>query len=114
MVSNLQVLITARAILASPSSWTKGEVARTEDGRPTWVDDPQATCFCAIGAIRRAIFVLHGRFMQLRIPTQVLCALGFDEPDCMDWNDDPDRTHAEVLALFDAAISTLAEETLPT
>lgn len=112
MVSDLQVLITARAILASPSSWTKGEAARTENDLPTWVDDLQATRFCVVGAIRRAIFVLYGSPTQHRITAQVLGALGFNEPDCMDWNDDPDRTHAEVLALFDAAISTLAEENL--
>jgi len=77
---------------------------------PTRADEPPVACrtapktpisdllrprFCAIGAIMRA-----GR--ELGLPTKDACIALVE-----DWNDDPARTHAEVIATFDAAVVAL-------
>ena len=113
MASDLQVLITARAILSSPSSWTKEVWARDEDAQPVAAADSTATSFCAYGALCRAQFILKDPIPLVLRPVQLLSYLNFGSyGELADWNDDPNRTHAEVLARLDAAISTLAEENL--
>ena len=71
-----------------------------------------STRFCADGALRRAAWkvaysldlphiLTNGlvarakRFLMRHVPTN---------DHIVAWNDDPDRTHADVLAAFDAAI----------
>jgi hypothetical protein len=58
--------------------------------------------FCALGAIRRA-----GHELGLAAEdacTALECQTG---RPIQDWNDDPARRHAEVVAMFGAAISAL-------
>jgi hypothetical protein len=55
--------------------------------------------YCALGAIMRA-----GCELQLRVD-HARSALEWQTGRAIkDWNDDPARTHAEVIAAFDAAI----------
>jgi hypothetical protein len=50
-MSAKDVLVKARALLAQPGAWTKGWFARTADGSDVEWDHPEATCWCASGAI---------------------------------------------------------------
>ena len=62
-------------------------------------DNKRQRCYCAAGAV--ASVARPGRILE-----EAIGALRREgECACLPiWNDDPDRTHEEVLALFDAAI----------
>lgn len=100
MRPELPVLIKARAKIADPWNWGKGRRGGQRD---------MHTC-CAAEAIEEA-----GKQLMLRATAYVhrqmaaLTALRNAIPDgengaIIDWNDAPERTHAEVLAAFDQAI----------
>lgn len=100
-----ETLRRARALIERPEAWTKGTSARWHR-QPVDVESPLATCWCAFGAIRRQSV---DRATQDR-------AIGrlrrFSGPNVVDWNDAPERTHAEVIEAFDRAIEKAeAEET---
>ncbi|WP_460366223.1 DUF6197 family protein, partial [Staphylococcus aureus] len=46
-----EVLTKARELITPPEKWTQGTSARDKEDVPTSADDPQAVCFCSIGAI---------------------------------------------------------------
>ena len=61
------VLVAAQALIARPEHWTKMEHARTTqpgtrtDGGPVLPTDPDASCWCADGAMLRALSGPQGR-----------------------------------------------------
>lgn len=91
-------LRAARALIDSPEKWTQGAFARRADSEHACsIRDVGATRFCAAGAVVRAggggdataaLREATGHFGGLYA-----------------WNDAPERTHAEVLAVFDRAIA---------
>lgn len=93
----VEVLRAARELLSEPERWTKGLFCRVVDG---W------HCCCVMGA-----------FVAV-CPTDIAfhCSLfrraaGVpDEMPLSEWNDAPERTHAEVLAAFDKAIELAEQE----
>src|SRR3954447_23594524 len=95
--SRIAVLRRARDLLEQ--RWCKGSFARSWFNIPVPPHSALARRFCAIGAITRA-----GRELQLR--TQDAClALQLQTVRSVEtWNDEPARTHAEVIAAFDAAL----------
>lgn len=50
-----ELLLTARDVVVD--GWTRGAVARTSKGWPTNADNPDATTFCSIGALQKAILL---------------------------------------------------------
>lgn len=90
-------LVKARALIADPAKWGKGRRRH---------DRPLDTC-CAAEAIEE---------VEPPSPRRraAYCALeqaaGIVRPPMgsviVDWNDAPERTHAEVLAAFDKAIAS--------
>lgn len=99
MTTTKQTLIAARALIEKPENWTRRALARDVDNISLTADDPDAICFCAIGAIRKIAnstkeeeFALE-KLRQLDVVTSVGVAI---------YNDT--HTHAEVLAMFDLAI----------
>jgi hypothetical protein len=98
MKPELPVLIEARARIADPLMWGKGKRGAS---RPF-------DTYCASEAIRVGT-------VELSLPLQrsaraLFCqAIGIDISDSIpDWNDAPERTHADVLAAFDEAIERAA------
>jgi hypothetical protein len=55
-----QVLITARALIADPTHWTRSFLACNAAGRPVHWCDPSATAWCAMGAIYRSAYEFVG------------------------------------------------------
>ena len=110
MTQLLDDLKAVRELLSSPKKWTQGQYAK--DARGHAVDDcsPKATCWCLVGSMwkrgydvgqwgcERVMSMINPLTAQLppkdRIPGFSLTV----------WNDDPARTHEEVLALLDKAI----------
>jgi len=85
-------LIAARALIDTPERWIKGE-SRIGD------------CFCALGAIG----VVSGPGAEPGLWNGCHEALAHAVPNgdlyVARFNDDPDTTHADILALFDRAIA---------
>jgi hypothetical protein len=77
-------------------------VARGSRDIPVPLGSVVARRHCALGAIMRA-----GR--ELSLPVQDACiALEWQiGRPVQDWNDDPARTHADIVAKFDGAIAAL-------
>lgn len=102
MISKLTILKGARAILDSPNRWTRRSYARDANGRPVPIMDGKACSFCLVGALGRAAGGLAGAHLAERILSDELMDYA------PDWNDDPERTHEEVIAVLDAAIEKLS------
>jgi hypothetical protein len=111
MSTHLKRLKHARALIATPEQWTQDTLARDLHGNKVQVNSPLATCFCSIGAIRRA-FVdsnendLGPEFWSTVGELSCHLPVPFDR-DLVFFNDAFERTHEEVLAAFDATIERL-------
>jgi len=98
-MTTLEVLRGARAKIAQ--GWCQGASARDADGQLTGVTQPDACCWCAIGAVYAAAPLEPDsgdaafEYLARVTPGHLIGT----------WNDDPSRTQAEVLALFDRAIA---------
>ncbi len=98
----LETLKAARDLISDPAKWTQGELARDADGEQVPPLDDNATCWCSIGAMRKVCGpkanFYDGAFRRLyfKVPSKGAVS---------EFNDT--HTHAEVLALFDAAIAGL-------
>ena len=110
MLTKKEILLEARQLLSDPSRWTKGAPARNAQLETVGSTSEAAFCFCAIGAIRRTLWVNPGRDTEERRELEDVASQALREsigrPDISRWNDDPARTHEEVLAAFDRAIAT--------
>lgn len=109
-------LKAVRELLAVPERWTVEYLARNSDGKNVPDDDPAATRFCLVGAIYKISIeggetsrygYELGRVVDLiRFIGEVAYGHQLPPRSLADWNDQPGRTHAEVLALLDKAIAT--------
>jgi hypothetical protein len=107
----LETLKAARQLISDPAKWTQRFKALDEFALPVDPKSERAICFCALGAMQnvtglsryhRPVFDA-AEVLNRKLPLYV--TLSDDEADFTDYNDT--HTHAEVLALFDAAIAEL-------
>lgn len=112
MTTVYDVLVKAREVITKPEHWIKGMTCANEALIPVDITREAAYCFCSIGAIDRALYLLDGTFRL----NDVLLDSAFDalaksvKVDSIAlWNDDSCRTHEEVLAAFDDAIAQTKE-----
>lgn len=101
----LQILTRARKLLSNPKRWCQWTSAKDKNGLSVSPFSKNAVSFCAYGSIER---VTDGDIGE--------CALILDKEagriskkkgDLVGYNDARGRTHAQILALFDSAISRL-------
>jgi len=97
------VLSRARDLISDERRWCKRAFAFTRRDIPVTVGSRYARRFCALGAIIRA-----GRELALPVDNVSRVLEWQTVRPVIDWNDDKVRTHAEVVAAFDAAIDALA------
>lgn len=96
------ILIEARAKIAKPENWTQKAAARDKDGFSISVFHEHATRWCAAGAVRAVVpmgesnYVAALHRLEAHLPSPSVIAM---------YNDS--HTHAEVLAKFDEAITSL-------
>ena len=98
----LETLKAARDLISDPARWTQFVQARDGHGTQVPHNDPTAHCFCIMGAVGRTA-VQGNKMDALKVLSRVT-RRNFDT-SIPDYNDT--HTHAEVLALFDAAIAEL-------
>lgn len=104
MVDVFDVLTEARSWV--DKGWTQGYPARTAEGLCTRdVSDPEATSWCVVGGIWKALAELG--VWSLEHDARVLFE---DVVGCnpATWNDDPWRTKEQVLEALDRAIARAA------
>ena len=103
----IDALVRARELVER--GWCQGWFARDADGVEVSFASQSACRFCAIGAIRRVADIPDGNNgIGLLFRAGGLTAL-----DLAAWNDAPERTQADVLALYDAAIALARAEAAP-
>ena len=98
----LETLKAARDLISDPARWTKNLFARDKSGKYVNPQSKEAVCFCSLGAIER----FAGRKMLGEFEKHLddVCKRLFGT-NVISFNDT--HVHAEVLALFDAAIAEL-------
>ena len=118
------ILVSARAILAKPESWTQQASARTNDGENVAPQSPRATCWCLTGAVdlactRLAIPENCLPYQQARITlsdaadrrmTKDMWERAEASISYVAFNDDPDTEHADILSLVDAACAMTEDD----
>jgi hypothetical protein len=97
------VLSRARELISDERRWCKRAFAFTWLDIPVPVGSRYARRFCALGAIIRA-----GRELGLPVDDASRALEWQTVRPVIGWNDDKVRTHAEVVAAFNAAIDALA------
>lgn len=109
-----QVLEKAKALIDTPEKWTQGHPARDAWNWKVRIDSRDATQFCMNGARWRALNAVTYN-ATYGVDDQVRQRLRLDDATrrllreacgeyVPDWNDAPQRTHAEVMEVFDKAI----------
>ena len=127
MNATVIVLTNTRTVLTDPARWTQGEFARKASGIGTTSMNPEAVCFCLLGAVSRAAYgtqfvtkeedydtfregatnARNELFNTLNIEHEFYEFAGRDIPG---FNDNPDTKHEHVLALIDKTIARLSKE----
>jgi hypothetical protein len=100
--STIAVLVRARSLIADERHWCQWSFARGWAKIPVPPRSRFARRFCAIGAVKRAACELLLPSQNARIALERQTGREVER-----WNDDPRRTHAEVIAVFDGAIADL-------
>lgn len=105
-------LVRARALIETPKRWTKGAMARDSRRVAVAPTDEDAFAYDLLGAIFRAGYDLADIRVTNELRDVLTRVSGGRESDrlwLIEWHDAPSRKHHDVLALIDAALSTLTE-----
>lgn len=95
-----QIVERARALIATPQTWTQGEFARDAHGEPVSWRSPKAVQFCLWGALNRVAYEMTGdRYQSVGLADHAAAALRDGVRSLSGVNDR--GTHTEVLALFE-------------
>jgi hypothetical protein len=95
-----QIIEQARALIATPATWTQGEFARDAAGTPVSWRSREAAQFCLWGALNRAAYDMTGdRRRSIALADRAAAAMREEGISLSRVNDN--GTHDDVLALFD-------------
>ncbi|MBC2806575.1 hypothetical protein C3Y94_025835 [Rhizobium ruizarguesonis] len=99
----LHILTQAQELIRDPEHWAKEAYYATAGGKIATINT--ATCFCTAGAVRKVMGTGEDPLPALRILRSLLPNGTHDntEGPILVWNDFPERTHDEVMELFDKA-----------
>jgi predicted nucleotidyltransferase len=100
-MNTVEILKAARELISDEKRWTTCAMARDSAGHAVEAWDDDAVCFCSVGAIAKACVDIHPRGeIDAR---NALTKETTGGHTIVSFNDT--HQHAEVLALFDRAIS---------
>ncbi|MGE0850240.1 MAG: hypothetical protein AB7O44_11560 [Hyphomicrobiaceae bacterium] len=101
-----QIIERARALIATPATWTQGEFARNASGERVSWRSPQAKRFCVWGALNRAAYDTTGdRRQSIALADHAARTLRNGATSLSGTNDR--GTHNDVLAIFDSYLKQL-------
>lgn len=100
-MTTLELLKAARETISTPDKWTQYAIAKNTSGEIRSADESDAVCFCMLGAIWKNSRQSGSAEGELKNTINGRSIAGF--------NDDPSRTHDEVLNVFDKTIARLEE-----
>lgn len=100
-MTTLEILKAARELISVPERWTQGAAARHKNGNVIGWNTANASCWCSTGAVMKC--GLHHADSALSLLAEVTSVGSVPY-----YNDT--HTHAEVLAMFDRAISIAEAE----
>jgi hypothetical protein len=104
---HVQIIRSARALLADESKWCGGEMAFDNHAVPICATNPKASRWCAYGALVAATYTMtHDREQAFDLADAVASSLFGGCDALMRVNDT--RGHAAVLTLFDEVITHLS------
>jgi len=108
-MSALDILTKARELIADPARWTQGALARTTNRETVSPYDNSAICWCLVGACSRASATDEASddFGPALAALEDACVAAGGGASIPSFNDQPGRTHAQVLAVLDAATESL-------
>jgi hypothetical protein len=109
MVTVTDTLTKAKALLMD-RGWTQSAFARDKDGKPIMSKDETATCYCMLGAIQASCCQRWDGCYAVAAVAEVMSSEGGRLPDLAFFNDYPDRTLDEVIALIDKAIQAQSQK----
>lgn len=91
--------------------YTKQYFARNGNDAPVDSKDPNAVCWCAAGAVRRAVPKgVQSELMEYDALYQLRLSLPEGASnDLVEYNDRPTTTKEDILALFDRAIASIGD-----
>lgn len=94
------ILERAADRLSKPKAWTQKAAARNRDGHLLCARERSATCWCAVGAIRRETdYDYEAENATIFLEKALLPpGSGIGLRPLARWNDAPERTQAEVVA----------------
>jgi hypothetical protein len=102
-----QIIERARALIATPATWTQGEFARDASGERVSWRSSEAVQFCVWGALNRAAYDTTGdRRQSITLADHAARALRAGVTSLSGTNDS--GTHGDVLAIFDTYLKQLA------
>lgn len=105
MKTTLELVHDLQALLSGPEKWTQYAFAKTKDGSARLPGDNDACCWCIWGGIVK-VSNSGGKHAMLSL---VARACGPEFRGFANYNDDPSRTFADIVALM-ARMEELARE----
>jgi hypothetical protein len=94
------IIERARALIATPETWTRDEFARDAQGEPVNWRSPKAVGFCLWGALNRAAFDITGDKRQSITLADHAAAVLRERGSSLSRVNDR-GAHADVLAVLD-------------
>jgi hypothetical protein len=105
----LETLTLAQDLIRDPRKWTKGYFARNERGTMVEANSQNATCWCAVGAVLKVSN--YSPYLGLS-NNKVIRLLSQASNDVIvpHFNDNPDVTHGDIMAMFNRAKGLAREQ----
>ena len=104
-----ELLIKAKAVIADPKHWTQGWYAHNADGFDVESCNPEAVCWCSVGAIDKVVHeegVSDTRFKATLYLAEMAGEFGCSSiPDLNDHS-----SHETVMKAWDRAIKLAKED----
>lgn len=99
-----EIYKAAKEVIAKPEAWTQGVTAIDAEGYGVPCDYPSAVCFCIVGALGKVDVETLSMRTNPSLHTDFRDAMKTTMP-IGEWNDEPKRTHTEVLEAMNKMIA---------